>query len=131
MYVLLLLATVRSEVVDGGVGITRSPFIDEFDGRGDGMLYLQVATQLNGRSAVSWQGTSVWGAGRYLRCSSGTLSASMRSHCVARWRTQRAHASTRPPRAPRHGKCMACEFMYSAEVDSHSIDCCGNSPAHT
>lgn len=59
----------------------------------------------------------------YRRCSNGTRSASSWSHCLAKWFTHRMHANTRDallslPR--KHGKCIACEFMCSALVDSHS-----------
>lgn len=59
-----------------------------------------------------------------LRCSSGTRSASMVSHCLARWLTHRAQARMRLSALSfpfRQGKCIACEFMCSALVDNHSI----------
>lgn len=77
-------------------------------------------------------GETAFGVGdgmMYLRCSSGTRSASIVSHWTVRLLTQTLQASTRP--GPwsllpfRQGKCIACEFMCSALVDSHSIDWAG------
>ncbi len=60
----------------------------------------------------------------YRLCSKGTRSASILSHCLAKWLTHRVHASIRFGALSlpfKQGKCIACEFMCSALVDSHSI----------
>lgn len=69
----------------------------------------------------------------YLLRSRGTRSFSKISHWFAKWRKQSEHAKILPwesiqefsdlrEMVLKHGKCIAWEFMPSAEVDSHCID---------
>lgn len=92
---------VDTDGVEGGVLMQlrpREPFGELEVGTGDGMLYR--------------------------RCSRGTRSASIVSHCFVKCITQRVQASTRFEETSvvlRQGKCITCEFMCSADVDNHSI----------
>lgn len=92
---------VDTDGVEGGVLMQlrpREPFGELEVGTGDGMLYR--------------------------RCSRGTRSASIDSHCFVKCITQRVQASTRFEETSvvlRQGKCITCEFMCSADVDNHSI----------
>lgn len=124
----------ETDGVDGGVLIPlipREPFGEQLNaGKGDGILYLQ--NKMVGENTKKKKENDMnnivmveikiyfW----YRLCSSGTRPASIFSHCLAKWLTQRVQANTRfdPLSLPfRQGKCIACEFMCSALVDNHSI----------
>lgn len=105
---MLVEAVADTDGVDGGVLMQlrlRDPLGELDVGTGDGMLYR--------------------------RCSSGTRSASIDSHCFVRCWTHREQARTRFSELSfdlRQGKCIACEFMCSADVSSHSMSLAENTP---